>query len=162
MDLTEDFLWKCSTFGTFTIFYPKGFKGYHFIWFSIIVFVGLKDKNYQAFNCQHHMKSRTTHTFGIKMYPFDLWPHCDLQPNFLRWHSPWWCLLPVTPQGTLPAWMPSINKKCHQNEFLSIVEIITGRLLRGLYPFDSNNVFMRNCCQTLFQRPSRRGKWKHI
>ena len=30
------------------------------------------------------------------------------------------------------------------------------------YPFDGNKVFIRNCCQTLFERPPRRRKWKHL
>ena len=34
----------------------------------------------------------------------------------------------VIPQRTFLAWMPSINKKCHQNFFLEAVEIIAGSL----------------------------------
>ena len=35
----------------------------------------------------------------------------------------------VIPQRVFLAWMPSINKKCHQNHFLGVLEIIGCRLL---------------------------------
>ena len=33
------------------------------------------------------------------------------------------------PQRIFLAWMPSINKKCHQNHFLGVLEIIGCRLI---------------------------------
>ena len=36
----------------------------------------------------------------------------------------------VIPQRIFLAWMPSINKKCHQNHFLGVLEIIGCRLFQ--------------------------------
>ena len=41
---------------------------------------------------------------------------------------------PKVPQGIFLAWMPSINKECHQNHLLGVTELIGGRL-KYLTPF---------------------------
>ena len=38
----------------------------------------------------------------------------------------------VIPQRIFLAWMPSINKKCHQNHFLGLVEITGGKLRKTM------------------------------
>ena len=60
--------------------------------------------------------------FNIKMHLFDLSPRSDIDPNFLGVAST--LAQFVISQRTFLAWMPSINKKCHQNVFLSIVQIM--------------------------------------
>ena len=62
--------------------------------------------------------------FKIKMHLFDLWPRCDLELSDVASTLTQFALS----QRTFLAWMPSINKKCHQNEFLSIVQIMPGWL----------------------------------
>ena len=44
----------------------------------------------------------------------------------------------VIPQRIFLAWMPSINKKCHQNHFLGVVEITGGKLYLEMSDFKKN------------------------
>ena len=61
-----------------------------------------------------------------------IWPLTSLWPWFEISDVASTLVQFVISQRTFLAWMPSINKKCHQNEFLSIVQIMPGWLLASV------------------------------
>ena len=52
----------------------------------------------------------------------------------------------VISQRIFLAWMPSVKKKCHQNEFLNIVQIKPGWLLERQTPWWYIDIYLKDRC----------------